>query len=105
MILYHVTVKENLEWIFQKGLIPQTGERSQVLNDWGIFLFKDLVDLEDAVSTWLGDLFEDDKELVILEVDIDKKYITTSSVDYEVICKITIPPHKITLFDNPTFKL
>lgn len=105
--LYHVTKKENLDSIMEHGLFPSTGKNSRELGDFGIFFFKDLDALEDAVSTWFGDLFEDDDELVILQVEVPEniKVFHDELVGYECFVEDCISSEYITLYENPKYTL
>lgn len=100
---YHVSLKENLESIMNKGLIPQIGERSMELGeDEAVFLFPTKEDMDTALGQWLGDWFEaevdESEEVVLMSLEItlpDDFLILDSSVDYEKISKDTIPPQYI----------
>src|SRR5690554_3767284 len=72
-IAFHVTLAENCESILATGLQARIGPRSRMLESRpAVFLFPDRQSCDTALSTWLGDEFEDVPEdgLVILAVDI-----------------------------------
>lgn len=73
---YHVTTQSNLDSIMSNGLIPSIGERSSRLGEENssIYLFDSKQSVEDALGNWLGEEFDEDEQLVLLEVsskDID----------------------------------
>ena len=107
MLYYHVTESKNLERIMKEGLIPQSGPRSEALGDYGVFLFNNLDSLEDGVSNWLGDLFDEEEELVILEVSIPENIIlyTNDLVGYESYVEDCIPSEYINVYYNSKFTL
>lgn len=95
---YHATEERNLSGIMSRGLIPSMGTRSEKLGDSGIFLFKEMVDLEDALMNWLGDEIDEDSRVAILRVKVpDSRKIRQSPASYEVIYTDIIPPNMIEL--------
>lgn len=67
---YHVTTRENLNSILKEGLKPSVGPRSEKLDESNaIFVFDSRTSAEDGVGNWLGEEFDDDEELILLEVD------------------------------------
>jgi hypothetical protein len=97
-IYYHVTPYENLKSIKSKGLIPQLGQRSSAMNieHVGVFCFKSIEDVEDALMNWLGDEFDDDTQLAILKI-IGKGLEAPVEENnmYEVRFASKIPPENI----------
>lgn len=92
---YHVTPTENLDNIRKHGLVPTVGERSQELDELpGVFLFPSLNDVISAVMNWLGDAFEDDVSLTLLQVSVDEAMLE-SVVEWEFICRDSILPEFI----------
>jgi hypothetical protein len=92
MILYHVTEKSKLESILTYGLIPQVGPRSSKLNEeCGIFLFATIEDMETALSSWLGEEFDEDTELVSLIVELPDDFPLIETVGYERFSYLGIP--------------
>lgn len=99
MKVYHVTKKEYLNSILEKGIIPQTGERSKDCGEREelIFLFPTKEDMNFALGQWFGDCFEEDEELVSLELTLPDNFpIEEGDVEYEVISKVIIPSKYIT---------
>lgn len=102
-IAYHVTPTRNLRSIMKNGLRPQIGDRSSQLDGEveGIFLFPSLSDVEAAVSSWLGDEFDEDEELSLLAVDITGlEDNIVQGADYETIVNTTISPDRIKVDDS-----
>lgn len=102
-LVYHVTPAENLDSIMSKGLIPQKGDRSRkILNEKpAIYCFPDKDAMEDAVMNWLGDEFEEDEALALLEIDttgLDGH--VTEGAEYEVAVTSAIPPQNIRILSR-----
>lgn len=84
---FHVTPTRNIEAIRREGLIP----KQSVMNDEpGVYLFKDRVSLEDALMNWLGDRFDDDEPLSVIEVAADGLRVEPGA-GYEVFSREVIP--------------
>lgn len=98
---FHVTLKSNIESILKSGLVPQIGERSEILGELepAVYLFRTFEECDNALWNWLGEEFEDlDEDLLILEVDVDKKHYQKDSngdLFYEIEIKEVIKPEKI----------
>ena len=96
---YHVTLKENYDKIMVEGLIPQIGERA---NDYGedierIYLFPSEDDMNTALSSWLGECFDEDVELCSLLITLPDNFpITDGEVEYEAYSYEKIEPKYIT---------
>lgn len=94
---FHVTPMENVQNIMEHGLVPKIGERSGAQGEEtpAIYLFPTMDDMDNALSNWLGEWFEDiygpDVELAIVKAflppDIYVHY--DLSVAYE--CYVTEP--------------
>lgn len=96
VILYHVTPSSNIESILASGLRPSLGNRSsKIEDDPAIFLFKSKDDADDAVSNWLGDEFDEDEGLTLLQVTVPRSFIIPSPAEYEVMVKDVITPDRI----------
>tara|TARA_Y100000780_G_scaffold223601_1_gene234111 strand:+ start:319 stop:693 length:375 start_codon:yes stop_codon:yes gene_type:complete len=95
---YHVTLAENLTSILREGLQPRIGERSAALGEDvpRVYLFPSREDCETALSSWLGECFEDVEEhgLLILAIDVDGLTLD-SDVGYEMTTSDTIEPARI----------
>ena len=98
-IMYHVTPTKNLRSIMKNGLRPRVGDRSVKLHgeENGIFLFPTLDDVEDAVSNWLGDEFDEDEDLTLLAIDVSGLPLVDSNAGYEKIAKTAISPDRISV--------
>lgn len=102
-IAYHVTPTRNLRSIMKDGLVPQIGNRSSQLagENEGIFLFPSVDDVEAAVSSWLGDEFDEDEDLSLLAVDISGlENSIIHGADYETIINTRIDPKRISVSDE-----
>jgi len=99
---YHTTTKDSWDKIQNEGLIPIVGIRSEELKEEkGVFLFKSLDDLDNALFNWFGESFDYDEELYTLEVKLPKSFsIQASQADYEVISREKIPSKYISFFRN-----
>lgn len=73
---YHVTLKKNELKILNEGLIPQIGDFSSMAGESvkSIFLFRSIEDLDNALSNWLGEEFDDkygeDCPLVVFKISL-----------------------------------
>ena len=57
--------------------------------------------MEDGLQNWLSDCFGENKELMCLEVSVPDSFpIQKSSVEWEKISAITIPPMYISLLQE-----
>ena len=96
---YHVTPSRNLQSIINQGLIPQIGARSQQIEGeiCGIFCFKSLDDLDAAMSSWLGDLFDEDEQLSLIEVDPTDAIMANPDdcAEFEVVFTTPIGPNNL----------
>lgn len=95
---YHVTSRENLNSILELGLIAQSGDRSALLSDNGVYLFTCLDDVENALMNWLGDEFSCDDELIIIEIELPNTWELESEAGYEQVSRINIPAEHIVRF-------
>lgn len=103
-VVYHVTPTKNLPSIMKNGLIPQIGNRSSQIDgeEEGIYIFPSLEDLEDA--HWLGDEFDEDEELSVLEIDVSGIPLVDSTVGFEKIIKVPVSPDRISVSDDVLFE-
>lgn len=111
-VLYHVTLLQNVPSICEHGLIPKLGARSIEAKEQtpGVFLFPSAEDMEDALSGWLGEWYNEhhgeDCPLAILQIHLTPDIqLEQTIVDYELVCKTTIPPECITFFDEQGTRL
>ena len=101
---YHITTPAAWTKIQQDGLIPQLGERSQMVHEPNpaVFLFESRAAMEDAYFDWIESVYENEPELVILAVRPPKGMLLDESVacEGEVRCYKTIPPECITFLGS-----
>lgn len=99
-IYYHVTPQSNTNNILQSGLLVQQGERAKQLNEAdGVFLFRSVMEAEDAVMNWLGDEFGEDEPLDLLEITLPLTFPLEDDPDiFEVVSRLDIPPSFIRLY-------
>ncbi|MCK2000401.1 hypothetical protein MZM54_03220 [[Brevibacterium] frigoritolerans] len=101
-ILYHCTSISKLESIMEEGLIPQIGERSIKMNEGekGVYLFPTYEDCETALQQWLGDEFDEEDEVITLEITLPKGFPLEESVEYEKISRQRIGPQYVRFFKS-----
>lgn len=94
---YHVTTLDSLDAIRSSGLEPRIGPRSEELGEPepAIYLFPSLEDVETALSNWLGEWFEDDVSLVVLEIDLLGVQATQATGQFEITTPEALAPHRI----------
>ena len=101
--VYHVTPSENLRNILTSGLVPQVGNRSRKIvgEKSATYCFPDKNSMEDAMMNWLGDEFDEDEQLALLEIDttgLDGN--VTDGAEYEVAITSVIPPQNIRIISR-----
>lgn len=94
---YHVTPADNLDSIMRVGLRPSIGKRASEYgeNEPKVYLFKYRKDVDNALLNWLGDEFDDDVVLAVLQVECDS--VVPGDAGYEYVCFETIAPECILL--------
>lgn len=100
IMLYHVTPSDNLDSILAKGLIPSIGPRSAELGELEprIYLFRNLDDVETALTNWMADAFDENEELVVIEIDPgehDSKHLIDFEDQFEIVSLAVIEPSRI----------
>lgn len=96
--VYHVTPSVNVDNILMQGLLPKVGDRSRKIEGEkpAIYCFPDKVSMEDAMMNWLGDEFDEDEQLALLEIfTTGLKGQVTDGAEYEVAITSKIPPQNI----------
>ena len=109
---YHTTLSENKDKILKNGLITAIGERSLEIGEdiEAIYLFNNIVDLDNGLANWLGEWYEDyadendidfdDLELATFKVELPVNFpglnFQNSPEHYESICYSNIPNEFIT---------
>lgn len=93
---YHVTLTDNLKEIMERGLRPTIGERSKKMGEQSaIFLFGTEEQAEEAVMNWLGDQFDEEKPLALLQVTIPVnegiEVVQTEDAEHEFYTTHAIP--------------
>lgn len=96
MLVYHVTPTANLDSIQREGLQPRIGMLAKSAGETQakIYVFASPADMENAVSNWLGDAF-DEEPLSALVLDIPSESIEMPPNSYEMYLHEAIPPHCI----------
>lgn len=103
---YHVTLLKNVPSIRQNGLTPQVGERAASCDEKepAIYLFLNKEDMEGALQNWLGEQFDEDADLAILELRLPLSYegdfINDINVGYEARCISAVPEDYIQFFSE-----
>ena len=93
---YHITRSENVPLIMKGGLIPSKPDDMQDVE--GIYLFKSVIDAEDALMNWLGDRFGEEEKLTLLKVDPrGVGEVDNSAAGYEVVSTSKIDPQFISV--------
>jgi hypothetical protein len=101
--VYHVTLADNLDSIMSRGLIPQIGDRARKIEGEkpAVYCFPDKVSMEDAVMNWLGDEYDEDDQLALLEIDTTGlKGQVTDGAQYEVAITDSIPVDNIRILSR-----
>jgi len=101
--VYHVTLASNLDSIMKAGLRPQVGARSNKITgeQSAIYCFPDKHSVENAMMNWLGDEFDEDEELALLEIDtrnLTGEY--TPNAEFEIAITSLIPPNRIKVLSS-----
>lgn len=97
MRLFHVTTAAALPHIALHGLQPQIGPRSSEAQEPtpATWCFISAAACEDGLSGWLGEQFEEDAALVILEIEVDDQHPAVaedSSAGFEIGLRSPVPP-------------
>jgi hypothetical protein len=95
--VFHVTPSRSVKGIQRKGLIPKIGPRSRLIKEKvpTIYVFPDIESLENGVSNWLGDAFDEETKLSILELTVPSAWVVREELQWEVKIMQTIPPENI----------
>lgn len=104
--VYHVTPLSNIDSISKKGLLPMIGERSSICNesDERIYCFSSYKAMEEAVSGWFGELFEEDEKLIVYgikksEFNIEFVYLKNNDLFFECYIKEVISTRHLIIID------
>ena len=93
-----------------KRLHTARSRNDQVAVDLRLYLRREIdeiigqiLDLEQALLNWLGEIFEDE-DLVILEIQLPLEYKQfLAQSEYEITCSVAIPPQYIRLYGKNIF--
>lgn len=99
---YHATLEKNLKSIFETGLTPRIGVRSESLGETEerIYLFGNYDDCEHALGNWLGEEFDEedpDERCYCLSVEIPDEHPLEQSCEWEFVSYIAIPKEWISI--------
>lgn len=104
MLFYHVTNELNMDKINAEGIVPAIGENSRDLGEEieRIYLFNKAEDCDSALGSWLGDCFDEDDNLTIIEIEIplNESHLSYDGEFYESHYYGTIPPSMFTRVMN-----
>lgn len=94
--VWHVTKRSSVASIIRNGLIPRVGPRSRSAKEVAsaIYVFPDSISLEDAMTNWLGDEYED-IPISLLELTVPADWITHHTVRWEATIDRRVPPDHI----------
>ena len=101
--MHHITPTAALPSILTEGLLPRIGERSRELGEHSpaVYLFFDRASAEDGLCTWMSELFEEDQQLALLEIDpspdLEITPTFTTCPSWEWTTSHRIPPERITV--------
>lgn len=99
MLMFHVTPTKNLDSILLDGLKPVEPDGLNFQEIPGVYLFPTRGDMDTALSSWFGELFEDDEEIAVLTIDVtDLPILKPGSVGvapFEAVSLNTISPDRI----------
>lgn len=110
---FHVTPRKNLSAIQKEGLLAQIGDRSQEAKEEAeaVFLFPSKEDMDNALLNWLGEAFEEEDELIILQIDLPADFPVKRDADsngelmYEAYSYKNIPPEYISAIYDEAYEL
>jgi len=98
--VFHITNKENIKSIKEKGLVPKIGERSKQVGDTvkGIYFFDNIYNLYE----WIECLYKnkDITSLALLRFNLKRRkwFIHNNCEDFYIIHKVS--PDKIEYLEN-----
>ncbi len=92
---FHVTTRRRLQSILRHGL--KVSKPSDMEDVAGVYMFEDKSTMEDALMNWLLDRFNEDDELVAIQVN--PEFVTelndVDTAGFEVISRTDIPKEGI----------
>lgn len=89
--VYHVTERKNVPAIMRDGLIPKRGPRSRSAGERKkrIYVFPDMLSMEDGMSNWLADEFTHRTSL--LELTVPDEWLVQDVVRWEATIDRIVP--------------
>lgn len=98
-ILYHLTPASSTPSILREGLVPQIGERSALAGETvpAIYCFADLRELDDALTNWMAEYFDEDEPLSLLRFVAGSDTAYGGGAGYEVVVTSPIPAASLTV--------
>jgi len=89
---YHITLKDNINSIIEKGLIPSLGQRSISAcdNEKAIYFFDSLLNLNDWMEKLYSDKNKDDLEVLRFNLRGRKWYLHNGGEDFYLKRKVNI---------------
>lgn len=110
---FHVTPRKNLSAIQKEGLLARIGDRSQEAKEdvEAVFLFPSKEDMDNALLNWLGEAFEEEDELIVLQIDLPADFPVKRDADsngdlmYEAYSYKNIPPEYISAIYDEAYEL
>jgi hypothetical protein len=94
--VWHVTRTSALRSIMRQGLTPRIGARSRSAKEAekAIYVFPDSISLEDAMTNWLGDEYED-IPISLLELTVPPSWVKQDNIRWEAVITQPVPPGRI----------
>lgn len=90
MVLWHVTTRESLDRILAEGLEPRIGERSTDGAETipAIYTFRSYDDMRDALGSWLGEEFDEDTELAVIELQAFPDHLESEAFETRIFQRV-----------------
>lgn len=95
--VFHVTHAQRLPSILREGLQPSIGPRSQDADEQqpAVYVFPSEASARRALASWLGDQFEPQATLVMLEIDLPATAVNWPKGPKEAVCRHPVAPQCI----------
>ncbi len=103
VLFYHVTETSSVPSILKEGLQPRLGPRSDVMEDApAIFCFTSYEAMEDGVTNWISEEFNEEVRLSLLVIDATGlDYEIRNGLAWEACFTTAIPSNRITVQELP----
>lgn len=94
--VYHLTKKEYMDGIIEKGLVPQIGDRSKSVGDniKGVFFFDSMYDYDFWLTALYNDIGEDELELLRFNLK-NRKWFSKNQYIGDFYTPNVVLPNKI----------